>query len=609
MKTLRLFSVIFLALLFAPTSFGQGAFAPPQTALKNINGIAMPIARASITVCGPGAMGIPCAPVLNNTIFSDLALTKPLPNPFTSDAYGNYQFAASPSTYTVTVTAPGYQGYSYQVSLGTGSGSGGAPNGAIVFTNVTAVNLPTSYASPNLLWSCWDNSTPYAKAIYPSKTWLNLSNYTLTWFFAFPQSGFCVANGSGGTGTASLPTNIGAQSLSLTTASTPALYNLYSASPATGGYQGWATDGTYNYLIGTGVIYKVNQDATWSFVTSNPAPFSGLTAGINHLGDGEYSGGNLYVAAENYTSCSSYSAGTLAVYGTGTGLPLSTSRNISADGHETSAVAVDAAANSLYVTSFCNGVGDASATIWIYNLSTLTLTGTLTMSQNVPYIQGITYNAASNTLFISADNSTETQGFIYEVSPVTGQTTLVYSLPTSEFTGELEGLDYTQNTLGFMENTIVYFLAPAIYQNITGNEWTESTFQRPGITTLGRIAKDGNGLDFTDNAWFDPSTWGGWRYDDPTLPAFMFLEEESTNSMQMRVCPSGLTQPFGSAAGSSCQVFTFNASGLGIGSGATVPTVNSPTVGQAACIKSAGPPVVLGYCSSVVSSGGACTCN
>lgn len=41
----------------------------------------------------------------------------------------------------------------------------------------------------------------------------------------------------------------------------------------------------------------------------------------------------------------------------------------------------------------------------------------------------------------------------------------------------------------------------------------------------------------------------------------------------------------------------------------TVPNVGTPTVNQAACIKAAGPPVVIGYCSTVVSSGGACTCN
>ena len=41
----------------------------------------------------------------------------------------------------------------------------------------------------------------------------------------------------------------------------------------------------------------------------------------------------------------------------------------------------------------------------------------------------------------------------------------------------------------------------------------------------------------------------------------------------------------------------------------TVPVVATPTVGNAMCAKSAGPPVVLGYCSTVVSSTGTCTCN
>jgi len=40
-----------------------------------------------------------------------------------------------------------------------------------------------------------------------------------------------------------------------------------------------------------------------------------------------------------------------------------------------------------------------------------------------------------------------------------------------------------------------------------------------------------------------------------------------------------------------------------------VPQVGTPTAGQAACIKLAGPPVIIGYCSTVVSSSGSCTCN
>lgn len=40
-----------------------------------------------------------------------------------------------------------------------------------------------------------------------------------------------------------------------------------------------------------------------------------------------------------------------------------------------------------------------------------------------------------------------------------------------------------------------------------------------------------------------------------------------------------------------------------------VPVTSSPAVGQAACIKAAGPPPVIGFCTTAVSAGGACTCN
>lgn len=41
----------------------------------------------------------------------------------------------------------------------------------------------------------------------------------------------------------------------------------------------------------------------------------------------------------------------------------------------------------------------------------------------------------------------------------------------------------------------------------------------------------------------------------------------------------------------------------------SVPSIGVPPVNKAACIKADGPPVVIGYCSTVVDSGGACTCN
>jgi len=54
--------------------------------------------------------------------------------------------------------------------------------------------------------------------------------------------------------------------------------------------------------------------------------------------------------------------------------------------------------------------------------------------------------------------------------------------------------------------------------------------------------------------------------------------------------------------------FTFGG-GVSISSSSVLPQVGASTANQATCVKSVGPPVVIGYCSTVVSSSGTCTCN
>jgi Pectate lyase superfamily protein len=46
-----------------------------------------------------------------------------------------------------------------------------------------------------------------------------------------------------------------------------------------------------------------------------------------------------------------------------------------------------------------------------------------------------------------------------------------------------------------------------------------------------------------------------------------------------------------------------------INNSTALPQVGTPTAGHMACIKSAGPPVVIGYCSTSATSSGTCTCN
>jgi len=167
--------LLLLILAGAPASlFAQGVFSPPQTAFKNINGIVMPIANATITVCAANAGGIPCSPALVSTIFKDSALTQALANPFTADANGNYQFAAAAATYTVTVTAAGFAGNSYQVSLGSSSSGGG---GNPTLDNCTPDQTGNSFFSVASLTNYFLASWQF---IFNTTTYINCTVYVPT---------------------------------------------------------------------------------------------------------------------------------------------------------------------------------------------------------------------------------------------------------------------------------------------------------------------------------------------------------------------------------------------------------------------------------------------
>lgn len=204
MKTSRLnflsFALSFI--LFSTAALGQGVFIPPQTALKNINGIVMPIANATITVCAGNAAGMPCSPALINAIFKDSGLTQPLSNPFTADQNGNYQFAAAASTYTVTVSAAGFSGYSYQITMATSSvtiqtnGVANIAQSPLNFVNANGCTFSNASAGVEQV-SCagsggggnpaLDNCTPDESITSPFYSVVGLTNY----FYASWE--FCVS--------------------------------------------------------------------------------------------------------------------------------------------------------------------------------------------------------------------------------------------------------------------------------------------------------------------------------------------------------------------------------------------------------------------------------
>lgn len=112
----------FLATTCATLTYAQGS-GHTNIALVNIGGVVKSIPSALITVClGSIKVPVPCTPV-TASIFSDIALTLTLADPFNADANGNYTFFAAPGTYTVSVSGIAVTAYSYTISAACTTGS------------------------------------------------------------------------------------------------------------------------------------------------------------------------------------------------------------------------------------------------------------------------------------------------------------------------------------------------------------------------------------------------------------------------------------------------------------------------------------------------------
>ena len=242
-------------------------------------------------------------------------------------------------------------------------------------------------------------------------------------------------------------------------------------SPTTHSHQGYATDGTHHFTFDNMSIYEWNLD--WTLMASNTAVFAGTT-GMNHLGDGDFFNNTLYLVSETWVGCGNFTGQSLLTFDS-TSLLLTSIHNVSADNHECSGLAVvptDGANGVIYVTSYCDG-----SKIWEYDLSTFALIGTIPLSQNITYIQGIAWH--NGTFYISQNS-----GIIYSMD-YNGNVALVFSTPIP---GSHEGLKYTQGQIrwlidgGLGTNQFIYYVSlnnVALTYPISAAGWIVE--QSPGI--------------------------------------------------------------------------------------------------------------------------------
>jgi hypothetical protein len=115
----------------------------------------------------------------------------------------------------------------------------------------------------------------------------------------------------------------------------------------------------------------------------------------------------------------------------------------------------------------------------------------------------------------------------------------------------------------------------------------------------------------------DPTGSAGGNYN--FLPPFQLSDLSATNnSGQWLAAPSGHAGIYSNLGAGTLATWYVATQSPGDNSNksastayvatAITLTTGTPTVGQAACIYAAGPPVVIGKCTSVVGAGGACTC-
>jgi len=244
----------------------------------------------------------------------------------------------------------------------------------------------------------------------------------------------------------------------------------FGVSPKVSALEGYATDGVNNFLFGKTKITQT--DSAWNQTYANAKPFAGMTGmTLDHLGDGEVSNGYIYEAIA--CSASDRNCGprnkAIAVYAASTvGLPLVNWADITSSSCDAESGIAVGPNNTLYVASFYANPSQ----LCLFDATTLESKGTLTLSTPIPYVQGISYNAAAQQFAVSSVSASKIIGYIYFVTP-SGEVSGPYLTPQKD---EVEGLDYTQGYIGYDVSSVIEYIFPF---QVTGSGF------EPGVVVYG----------------------------------------------------------------------------------------------------------------------------
>jgi len=241
--------------------------------------------------------------------------------------------------------------------------------------------------------------------------------------------------------------------------------------------QGYTSDGVYHYQFGTSRIAKYDY-AYGTLIANNTSPFTGISGGVDHIGDSCYLNGLLYVPMYNGTAApTTITAQKIAVFNPVT-LALITTYDISAQ-NPIGADAIATDGTILYVFEYYS----TGNRILKYSL-TGTYLGSITIATPLPFIQGASYY--KGVFYISDQEN------LYTISLDGSTTTLIMEAPNAPTLHRAEGLEIVNGELRW------------VVANVAGSNFN-TYFYNPTIGTTKKFNADVNG-DVTATSVKFPST-------------------------------------------------------------------------------------------------------
>ncbi len=272
-------TILVLSLFLFPTICrAQGGASFDGQVVQANGGVA---AYATVLVCPYTATGTPCTPTA--LLYSDLALSNPIPNPYSTDQYGNFTFFVESGVYILQVSVGGGIVYSYVATAGTCPGCVQLnPTGNQIITQPAGTSLTVNIlnSSSGALNGTLGATTPNTAVV----TTLNATTGVFSGNVSAPT-----LNATTGvfSGNVSAPTFTGNLAGNATTATAfAALPTGCSANLFATGYTNTQGDLQCNAI--TGAALPTPTASTLGGVFSSAAPTNEFATGINSSGSVTY---------------------------------------------------------------------------------------------------------------------------------------------------------------------------------------------------------------------------------------------------------------------------------------------------------------------------------